>query len=479
MLVVGCESDKEEPSTTEDAIENLRWDRSAGNIVLRLDSQNTPDDMMATINEIPYCTLWGDGRFVVVDDSVTPAQVLQSYLTDEDIQLLVGEVIRFGFYSWESDLIPIEGRGRESIYLNVVDQAYTVERYTSWPVDAFQRLLDICRRVKNLTVYEPYGGWLSVAEIPFNPSLPNIQWPSNAPFTLTEAVAAQTPLWVVRPWVDEYIWGIVQSPDVQVLEGDKAYRFALQVPSISRDSLPPPPGFVIPNDQSVTQTLGFFEWTRAADAVVLRVDRYPLEANAVAYNSEIPACTIWGDGHLVLVNQLEDREEILEGYLSDETIRNVIQTLVNLGFYQWENRTLPPSNTENTAVLSIILNLTDVSKTVQQYNEWESDAFDQILNLCSTATQTRAVVLPTEGWVYAMAIETPSNSTSVSWLARAPFTLASLAESGQPQWLGSPWIDQYLWTLLRQNTGIIREGNQYYQVYLAVPTLSRQSPPRP
>lgn len=493
VIVSACNgnSDGDSSNNPQEDLERLTWDTSPETIIFRIDNITPTDSPARITNEIPLCTLWGDGRMVVVDNTVSPEQALQTRLDDEAITAFIREVINVGFYSWENDLLEPASLNpaKESITLNLYNEPRTIERYSAWPVDGFERLWSLCREVAGLVPLVPVGGWLTATEVPRDTALPAANWITGAPFTLAELAQQTTPRWVESPLIDEFIWQLLRSTsNVQLLEADKAYEVALQVPGVSRDSLPAPDGalvFALPAENG-EDNIGLFEWERSPETILLRIDSYRPAGDPFELANDLPLCTIWGDGRLIFVNETAEGEEVLEARLSEDQIRSLIENIITLGFYDWESDLSLVAN-ENSVLTQVELNLKNSARTVKRFDALESEGrdaasqnsgFTDLLNLCRNITQVRAVFLPAGGWLSAVQTDFDPSLRTVIWPADAPLRLADLAAANSPRWIESPFIDGFVWGILRQGSALqLRERNHTYQIKLEVPGISRTSPP--
>jgi hypothetical protein len=244
VVLTACSKDDNTGNTDDSEINRLDWDRSASSILLRVDQIATFESEAYTINALPLCTIWGDGRLVMLNYLGSTSEVLEARLSDEQIREVIENIIGFGFYSWEDDIIPVgtENPTLESISLNLFDNPKTVERYDDWPNNGFSQILQSCQGSSptRATVI-PDGGWVSAYVLDsFDNSGSLLDWPRNAPFTMEDLAGSDEARWVDGAWAHE-IWDITrETGTVQILENGIAYEIAIEVPDISRTSQPAP-----------------------------------------------------------------------------------------------------------------------------------------------------------------------------------------------------------------------------------------------
>jgi hypothetical protein len=251
LLIVGLAAcnNKDENEKKDDGSDGdpglglFEWDKSPETIIFRVDDQGSLETPADLANDVPLCTLWGDGRLVWVNVLPGSTEVLEARISDDQIRGLVETIIRTGFYDWENDILqPDADRVLESITLNLYESSRTVERYSAWPVNGFEALREVCAGLSEArALVVPTGGWMNAYEVELVSSAKVIPWPRSAPFTLAELATSDTPRWVESPWA-EFIWTNVarEGGIVQVREDDKAYVVSLQVPGVSRDAPPAP-----------------------------------------------------------------------------------------------------------------------------------------------------------------------------------------------------------------------------------------------
>lgn len=235
--------DKNDNSPQEDtSLRSFDWDRSPDSILLRFDQIPGGETEAYVTNTIPPCTIWGDGRLVLVNYVAGDAEVLEARLSDTQIRDFVEDVIGYGFYSWEDDLIPASAQSaKQSIVLNLFSSPKTVESYGGWPNNSFELLLTQCQGLSpDRALVVPDGGWLTAYPITLDPNAIWQEWIRTMPFKIADVAASDTPCWVDGIF-SANLWGYTRTiSGVQVTERDATFEIALQVPSISRSSPPAP-----------------------------------------------------------------------------------------------------------------------------------------------------------------------------------------------------------------------------------------------
>jgi len=217
------------------------WPRDPGALVVRLDSYDETKSPAYRLNQVPPCTIWGDGRVVWTSrNPATGEDVLEARVDEAALRGFIESLIGRGFYSWADNVIPPEEDSGllETITLALYGDVHAVRRYSSWPQNSYARLLEECRRLSAAPVLVmPAAGWVSVYPITLDPMLPSWPWPPRAPFTLREWAASGEARWIEGDLATA-IWQSARETggSMQVIErGGGAYELAIVVPGYSRD----------------------------------------------------------------------------------------------------------------------------------------------------------------------------------------------------------------------------------------------------
>ncbi len=247
LLLAACGNDDGEGDGSPLGL--FDWDRSAETIVVRLDRRPTEESPALLLNSIPPCTLWGDGRVVWSTQTEYGAEdILEARVTDDTaIRAFLEDIIARGFYDWEDELVALGDNNPviESITVALYDEVHTVRRYSFWPQNSYNQILERCGQLSSTPVRVlPAAGWVSAYPIERDASAPVWLWPPDAPFTLRELAESQEEHWLEHRLASE-IWlsARERQGDTQVIErSGEAYRVAIVVPGYSRDAVAAPVG---------------------------------------------------------------------------------------------------------------------------------------------------------------------------------------------------------------------------------------------
>lgn len=216
------------------------WDTAPDALVVRLDSFMSDASPAESLNHVPPCTIWGDGRVVWTSPAALIGQdVLEARIDDDALRAFVESIIGRGFYTWEDEpLVSLDQTPLlEAITLSLYGDVRTVRRAANWPQNSFTRILDECRRLSPAPVLVmPSAGWVSAYPITLDPLLPSWPWPRSAPFTLRELAESRQARWLEGDLAAE-IWQSARETNgaMQVEERGAAYALAFVVPGYSRE----------------------------------------------------------------------------------------------------------------------------------------------------------------------------------------------------------------------------------------------------
>ncbi len=247
FLLAACAGDDKSDQSDEQEDTSqfgpFEWDRDPNTIIVRVDIQPDQETPAFMMNSIPPCTVWGDSRVVwTVRDGVGNQQVFEARVSDETMRRFLEDIINRGFYTWEDEIVPSSSVDPqiETITVDLYDEVRTVRRFNTWPQNAYASILESCQQLSDEpTLVQPSGGWVSAWEIPRDYQAPSWYWPTDAVYTLADLTTQGQ--WIEGTLATE-IWLSTRQErgDIQVIEGEKAYKVGIIIPGISRDSMAPP-----------------------------------------------------------------------------------------------------------------------------------------------------------------------------------------------------------------------------------------------
>lgn len=251
-LAVGaaaCSGSSAPPQQSFDSAALVTWDRSPSTIVFRADLTGGSRDPFLSRSDVPPCTIYGDNHIVWTNElGVNNLQILEDRLTDEQVTNFVSFLAgNMQIYKYQAranlqppgDISPMV----ETLTLFVNGVKHETDAFSGWDIDYYQAVLLACRQVSIAPVlYVPQAGWLSVETAAYDSSVLAVPWSAQASgLNLAELAASGQPKWLSDGNVP-ILWNILltSSPGVQLLQDNQRYRFALQIPNVTRDSPPAP-----------------------------------------------------------------------------------------------------------------------------------------------------------------------------------------------------------------------------------------------
>lgn len=230
-----------------------------------------------------------------------------------------------------------------------------------------------------------------------------------------------------------------------------------------------------------TTTPNIVLWDRSPQAIIFRADVIGGESDFHARNA-VPNCTIYGDNHLVWVNELGPFQiEVLEDRLPDSAIDAFVKYLAaDERIYTYEAGLTTTESDEQPVVETVSINVNDLEHHADSFGGWGADWFPRILDACKRLSQTPVLVAPSSGWVSAQTVPYSMQPPLVTW--DAPQMGLSLSEvlGGTARWISGDGASQ-LWKTIHSvpSNTLFQDGDNYYQVALQVPGITRDAPPAP
>lgn len=229
----------------------IQWNRDPYQVVFRAEvvgGDNT--DALYRLNDVPPCTVYGDGRIVWLQESSGTGitQVLFDYLSDDLLMDFIwtiaieGKIYDYGEgFSLEipSSEVPVY----ERLTVEVNDRRHVTDAFAEWPDRYYTDILEHCRTIAPTPrVFEPDAAWLSVQAVEYDASIPSVIWEADASgLSMNEISGSQEKRWIEGNNV-RVLWRVLRenSPDIQFNENENYYQLALQVPGVTLDAPPAP-----------------------------------------------------------------------------------------------------------------------------------------------------------------------------------------------------------------------------------------------
>lgn len=242
-----------------------------------------------------------------------------------------------------------------------------------------------------------------------------------------------------------------------------------------------------PNTPTVDTNSTFDQlWTPDENAVVFRADITGGSLPELARMSETAPCTVYGDGQVIWVNELDAfNTEVLFDFVPTERIQQFIDYVAfNENFYSQDARATEPPEGEIAPVIeTITMDVAGQRHSADNYGGWDSGFFDRVVAACKSISSTPIRFEPTEAWLTMREVEMISDAPYVYWnpADHEGISLAAIADNAtQPQWVTGQAVAD-LWHFLHTlpYTTLYGEGDRLFQIGLQVPGITRDSPAKP
>ena len=240
-------------------------------------------------------------------------------------------------------------------------------------------------------------------------------------------------------------------------------------------------------------------WDRNQTAVVFRADiTGGTNTDRIFMRSEVPLCTVYGDGRVVWTSENDEGTQVLFDTLSDDFVRTFIENLtIFRKIYSYdlipdepdpeetqpvELPTLQPIDEGAQPVVEQLeLTVNGVRHIADSRSGWPADYFTDVLGDCSQLSKTPIAFEPDGGWISVEVIEYNSDVPVISWDAGGSgLDLAQVAESGEPRWVTGRTL-LVLWVLAQQPPANLQfqQDDATFHLAVEVPGVTRNSPPAP
>lgn len=225
------------------------------------------------------------------------------------------------------------------------------------------------------------------------------------------------------------------------------------------------------------------QWDRSPSNVVFRTEIVGGEdAGSFYRRSEVPLCTIYGDGRLIWRVDQTTGTQVLFDDLTDEQISNFIQALtVEQQIYTYDAEAEFQIPTEgNPAYEQMTVNVNGQTHIADSFSDWDS-FFSNVVQMCQSVADTPTIFEPEGGWVSVEAATYTGSEPIVPWSNEASgLNITQLASSGEREWITGRNL-QVLWRVLLESSPdlLFSEEGGPYRIAVEVPNVTINAPPAP
>lgn len=227
-------------------------------------------------------------------------------------------------------------------------------------------------------------------------------------------------------------------------------------------------------------------WNPDASTIIFRADITGGSLPELARMSETAPCTVYGDGRVLWVNELDAfNTEVLFDIVPEARIQQFIDYVAfDENFYAQDARATEPPEGEIAPVIeTITMDIGGRRHSADNYGGWDRGFYDRIVAACKSISNTPIRFEPTEAWLTVREVAMISDAPYVYWNPdeHEGLSLATLADHAtQPQWVSGQTVTE-LWRLLHSlpYTTLYGEGERSFQIGMQVPGITRDSPARP
>jgi hypothetical protein len=227
---------------------DVSWDTDPYAVVFRAEVTGGEDaDALYRLNDVPYCTIYGDGKIVWTTETGAGFQVVFDYLIENQIAVFVDYLItqrQIYSYTAEANMeFAATAPVVEVLTLNVNDVQHVTDTFGGWDYQYFEEILDNCRRLGQAPIlFEPTEAWISAEVVTADSMVPFRNWSADGSGIDLSALATSGE----RQWITGDLaraiwrWLYRSVPNLQFGQDGNAYNIALEVPGVTVSSPPPP-----------------------------------------------------------------------------------------------------------------------------------------------------------------------------------------------------------------------------------------------
>ena len=223
---------------------NIEWNTDPETLIIRASVSGGLVPQNFALNALPDAQVWGDGHVIWVDyGSNGTRQVLEGYLSSDQLEAFLSEAVNAGFFGWEnyySNPEVLDG-GTQCLGINLASESKSVCEYYEGAPSAYHKLYNELADGLGLagSDYVPTQGYLTTQVINDLFGQPvALHWPVDSlGVSLNDA---QGGMWVEGEAL-ELAWRTVNTNLYAIVqESETYYQLIVQVPGVSQSEPPVP-----------------------------------------------------------------------------------------------------------------------------------------------------------------------------------------------------------------------------------------------
>jgi hypothetical protein len=226
------------------------------------------------------------------------------------------------------------------------------------------------------------------------------------------------------------------------------------------------------------------QWDTSPSARIVRYYSPSTTAGmAGAYDRRyyVPEVQVWGNGRIMWVVKERGSRRVLEGQLTTEQMKALLQRIVEAGFFGWEERYYVPGG-HSFPFMYLEVNLTRHSKEVAEHGG-APEAFYELVELLEGGAAAEGhEYVPTRGYLTATGLG-PPEQIGATPEAQWPETTAGFAlnEVGDGRYIEGEAL-AFAWQAVNQYTRApvyVESKGDLYTIMVQIPGVSYAEPPAP
>ena len=173
-------------AVTPEPEEVVQWNKDSYAVIFRAEIVGGDNaEAFHMLNDIPACTIYGDGRVVWTVDASGTREVLFDFMSQEDLANFIVEIgIRRKLYDFKEGFplqLPTASKPvYERLTLENNGIKYVSDSFSEWPYDYYNQSLQLCiEQAKTPRTFEPDGAWISAQEVPYDGRSPALLWEAD------------------------------------------------------------------------------------------------------------------------------------------------------------------------------------------------------------------------------------------------------------------------------------------------------------